>query len=195
MGKVFYISDYHFYHELTIKRSRQEFNNVKEMNEAIIERHNRKVSDKDDVYILGDIIVCPEEYLDEFMKNTVGRLKGRLHLIVGNHDYKYLDKEEFRKYFLSIDEVKLIQDKKRWIQLCHYPLILWYKKNKGAYHIFGHMHNEQITKEYNILKDEENALNACVEINNFEPCELEELIQNNIEFRIGDSSNKNRFMF
>ena len=71
------------------------------MNEAIIERHNRKVSDKDDVYILGDIIVCPEEYLDEFMKNTVGRLKGRLHLIVGNHDYKYLDKEEFRKYFLS----------------------------------------------------------------------------------------------
>lgn len=195
MGKVFYISDYHFYHELTIKRSRQEFNNVKEMNEAIIERHNRKVSDKDDVYILGDIIVCPEEYLDEFMKNTVGRLKGRLHLIVGNHDYKYLDKEEFRKYFLSIDEVKLIQDKKRWIQLCHYPLILWYKKNKGAYHIFGHMHNEQITKEYNILKDEENALNACVEINNFEPCELEELIQNNIEFRIGDSSNKNIFMF
>lgn len=195
MGKVFYISDYHFYHELTIKRSRQEFNNVKEMNEAIIERHNRKVSDKDDVYILGDIIVCTEEYLDEFMKNTVGRLKGRLHLIVGNHDYKYLDKEEFRKYFLSIDEVKLIQDKKRWIQLCHYPLILWYKKNKGAYHIFGHMHNEQITKEYNILKDEENALNACVEINNFEPCELEELIQNNIEFRIGDSSNKNRFMF
>ena len=118
-----------------------------------------------------------------------------INVVILTIGYKYLDKEEFRKYFLSIDEVKLIQDKKRWIQLCHYPLILWYKKNKGAYHIFGHMHNEQITKEYNILKDEENALNACVEINNFEPCELEELIQNNIEFRIGDSSNKNRFMF
>lgn len=195
MGKTFYISDYHFYHELTLKRSRQEFKDVQEMNESIIERHNKKVSEDDDVYILGDIVVCSEEELDEAMKNTVGRLKGRLHLIIGNHDYKYLEKDEFRKYFESISEAKLIRDKKRWVQLCHYPLILWYKKNKGAYHVFGHMHNEQITKEYNILKDEKNALNACVEINNFQPCELEELIENNINFREGRINEKNRFKF
>lgn len=195
MSKIFYISDYHFYHELTIKRSRQEFIDVQEMNESIIERHNKKVSEDDVVYILGDILVCPEENLDEAMKNTVGRLKGRLHLIVGNHDYKYLEKSGFRKYFKSISEAKLIRDKKRWVQLSHYPLILWYKKNKGSYHVFGHMHNEQVTKEYNILKNEKNALNACVEINNFEPCELEELINNNVKFRTGCNHSKNKFTF
>ena len=57
------------------------------------------------------------------------------------------------------------------------------------------MHNEQVTKEYNILKNEKNALNACVEINNFEPCELEELINNNVKFRTGCNHSKNKFTF
>ncbi|MBE6050241.1 MAG: hypothetical protein E7214_06140 [Clostridium sp.] len=183
MRKIFYISDYHFYHELTIKRSRHIFNNVEEMNEEIIRRHNARVSEDDDVYILGDIIVCDEENLSEYMEKTVGRLKGKLHLIIGNHDLKYLDKEEFRKYFESIDESKIILDHKKWVHLCHYPMLLWYKKNKGAYNVFGHMHNEKVTKEFDILRGEENALNACVEVNNYTPCLLEEIKQNNILFK------------
>lgn len=183
MAKIFYVSDYHFYHELALKRSREIFKTVEEMNEEIIRRHNEKVSDEDEVYILGDIIVCRDEELKELLEKTIAKLKGNLHLIIGNHDYKYLGKEEFKKYFKSINEAKVIRDKDRWVQLCHYPILLWYRKNKKAYHIFGHMHNEQITKEYNILKDEERALNACVEVNNFEPCELEELIENNTKFK------------
>lgn len=45
------------------------------------------------------------------------------------------------------------------------------------------MHNEHKSKEFSILTDEERALNACVEINNFEPCELGELIENNYRFK------------
>lgn len=153
------------------------------MNEEMIKRHNVKVSDEDDVYILGDIIVCDEEELEEKLKLTVGRLRGNLHLITGNHDYKYLDNPTFRKYFISIDEAKLIRDHNKYVQLCHYPILMWYRKNKGAYHVFGHMHNEQVTKEYNILKEEERVLNACVEVNNYQPCELEELKENNIKFK------------
>ena len=183
MSKIFYISDYHFNHQLALKRSRQNFKSVEEMNEEIIKRHNDKVSEDDHVYILGDIIVCEQEELEEKLNNTVGRLKGNLHLITGNHDYKYLDNMNFRKYFKSIDEAKLIRDNNRWVQLCHYPILMWYRKNKGSYHVFGHMHNEQKSKEYEILRNEERALNACVEVNNFEPCELEELIENNIRFK------------
>ena len=59
MAKKYYVSDYHFYHELALKRSRSEhFNSVDEMNEEIIKRHNEKFNEKDNVYILGDIIVC-----------------------------------------------------------------------------------------------------------------------------------------
>lgn len=45
------------------------------------------------------------------------------------------------------------------------------------------MHNEQKSREYHILREEEMALNACVEINKFEPYELEELIENNMVFK------------
>ena len=183
MPKIFYISDYHFYHELALKRSRQIFNSAAEMNEEIIKRHNAKVTENDHVYILGDIIVCHEEELEEKLEHTVAMLNGNLHLITGNHDYKYLDSPIFRRYFKSIDEAKLIRDNNRYVQLCHYPILMWYRKNKGAYHVFGHMHNEQVTKEYNILRYEENALNACVEVNNYEPCTLEELKENNIIFK------------
>lgn len=183
MKNIYYVSDYHFYHQLALKRSRHIFNSVEEMNEDMIKRHNAKVSDEDEVYILGDIIVCEEENLEVYLKNTVGRLKGNLHLIVGNHDYKFLDKEVFRRYFKSIDEAKLIKDNNKYVQLCHYPILLWYRKNKGAYHVFGHMHNENNSKEFRILQEETNALNACVEVNNFEPCTLNELKENNELFK------------
>lgn len=180
MSKIFYVSDYHFYHEIALKRSRQdEFMNIEEMNEEIIKRHNLKVDDNDDVYILGDVIVCEEEELKEKLDQTVGRLKGSLHLILGNHDYKFRYKDIFLQYFESVQESVLIKDKQTWVQLYHYPVLYWYRKNKGAYHVFGHMHDECYSDEFNIIKNQEKALNACIEINRFSPCTLEELIINN----------------
>ena len=183
MAKKYYVSDYHFYHELALKRSRSEhFNSVDEMNEEIIKRHNEKVNEKDNVYILGDIIVCEENELEEKLKNTVGKLNGRLHLILGNHDYKFKENPVFLQYFETVDELTLIRDNNKWVQLCHYPILLWYRKNKGAYHIFGHMHNDSCTREFHMIKNEKNIFNACVEINNFEPCTLDEIIENNNKF-------------
>lgn len=180
MSQIYYVSDYHFFHELALKRSRSEyFNDVSEMNEEIIRKHNDKVKDDDHVYILGDVIVCEEKDLEEKLNMTVGRLKGHLHLILGNHDYKFRDNPIFLNYFETVEESKLIRDNNKWVQLCHYPILLWYRKNKGAYHVFGHMHDDSYTREFYIIKDEKNILNACVEINNFEPCNLEELIMNN----------------
>ena len=116
------------------------------------------------------------------LESTVGKLKGNLHLILGNHDYKFRENKDFLKYFKSVDELRLIRDHNKWVQLCHYPILLWYRKNKGAYHIFGHMHNDSCTKEFHHIKKENNIFNCCVEINNFEPCTLDELIENNNKF-------------
>ncbi|WP_018592384.1 hypothetical protein [Terrisporobacter glycolicus] len=44
------------------------------------------------------------------------------------------------------------------------------------------MHDDSFTKEFHIIKKEKNLFNACVEINNFEPCTIEELISNNDRF-------------
>ena len=84
-----------------------------------------------------------------------------------------------RKRFETADEAKLFKDQGKWVQLFHYPILRWYRKNKGAYHIYGHLHDEQKGKEVAWLRQEKYALNACVEVNNFEPCTLQELINNN----------------
>ncbi|MBQ6398581.1 MAG: hydrolase, partial [Clostridia bacterium] len=55
---------------------------IERWNAELIERWNRKVHRNDTVYIVGDFIFrChrpPEEYFD--------LLKGKKHLILGNHD-------------------------------------------------------------------------------------------------------------
>lgn len=105
-------------------------------------------------------------------------------------DYHFFHEVSFNrsrnKYFDSIetvDEAKLIKDQGKWVQLFHYPILRWYRKNKGAYHIYGHIHDEQKGKEVAWLKQEDFALNACVEVNDFETCTLQELIMNNQEFK------------
>ncbi len=100
-------------------------------------------------------------------------------MILGNHDYKFRDNPIFLNYFETVEESKLIRDNNKWVQLCHYPILLWYRKNKGAYHVFSHIHDDSYTREFYIIKDEKHIFNACVEINNFEPCNLEKLIMNN----------------
>lgn len=178
---IYYVSDYHFYHELARRRSRSDmFESVEQMNGYLIEKHNEKVKENDDVYILGDILVIREdENLDEKLKNTVGKLNGNLHLVLGNHDYKYKNNKVFLKYFKTVLDSEIIRDKNKCIHLYHYPIIFWYKKNKGAYHIYGHVHDENRCDEIKIMRNEKNALNACVEVNNYEPCTLEELKANN----------------
>lgn len=51
------------------------------MNETIIRKWNEIVNYEDDVYVLGDLVMGPEANLQ-----MLRRLKGRLHLVRGNHD-------------------------------------------------------------------------------------------------------------
>lgn len=145
--------------------------------------YNRKVTDEDHVYILGDVVVCEESELESCLQQTVDRLKGHLHLIIGNHDIKFKEKPIFLKRFETVDEAIWLKDGQKNVQFFRYPILMWYRKNKGAYHLYGHLHNETKGEEVKLLMKEERALNTCVEINHYEPCTLEELIENNIKFK------------
>lgn len=183
MGQFLYTSDYHFFHEVALKRSRSEFGTINNMNETIVRRHNEKVTNDDHIYILGDVVVCEETKLEQCLEQTVDQLKGHLHLILGNHDKKFRNNPIFLSRFESVDEALWIKDWQTNIQLFHYPILMWYRKAKGAYHLYGHLHNETKGEEIQWLLKEKCALNACVEINHYEPCYLEELIENNNKFR------------
>ena len=74
----YYISDMHFFHKNVTKEGNnfdnRPFNSLAEMHEYMKERWNRKVTNGDNVYILGDIAMRGTQ---EQLIALVSQLKGR----------------------------------------------------------------------------------------------------------------------
>ena len=139
-----YISDLHFYHQsLNRQMDFRGFGSYHEMNEYMIEQWNRKVTAKDEVYILGDLSIAKGKATNEIVR----QLKGRLHLIEGNHD-RYLKDREFEiDRFKWVRPYAEINDNGRKVILSHYPIFCYngqYKRQDGVpyvYMLYGHVHN------------------------------------------------------
>ena len=170
----YYTSDLHLGHANIIKLCRRPFYYVQEMDETLIANWNDRVTNDDNIYILGDLmfrIGNPDRFLS--------RLKGKKHLIIGNHDASWMKKCEPAKYFQSIERLAVINTGKNKVTLCHYPMMSF----EGDYLLYGHIHNHKNDTYWPLLRTMENALNACVEVNNYRPVTFEELIENNRVFR------------
>ena len=178
---VYYTSDLHFGHARIIELCSRPFENVTEMDEALIANWNRKVKQKDTVYIVGDII-WDKKRVGEYIE----RLNGTKILIPGNHDSDWAGREESKKYFSLVTKYHECSHNGHKITLCHYPMLEWRDSReslkKTSYHIHGHIHN-RISEDYFCLFRIDNALNCGVDINGFEPVTLEELIENNRAFK------------
>ena len=107
---IHYIADCHFYHgALNTKMDKRGFESVEAMNEYMIRKWNDKVTNADTVIILGDLSLGTVEQTNEL----IHKLKGKLCLIVGNHD-KYLGKEGFDlSRFEWIDNYREITDSQK----------------------------------------------------------------------------------
>ena len=57
----YYISDMHLGHKNVLKFDSRPFQSVEEMNEALIINWNRKVTDEDDVWVLGDFAIVQKK--------------------------------------------------------------------------------------------------------------------------------------
>ncbi len=143
----YYIADLHFFHEnMNTKMDCRGFANVEEMNEYIIEKWNKKVRNNDEVVILGDLSWAKAEVTNELLK----RLKGKLYLIRGNHD-RFLDDKNFdASRFEWIKPYEEMQDNKRKVVLCHYPVMCYNGQyrldamgNPKTYMLYGHVHDTQ----------------------------------------------------
>ena len=164
---IYYVADTHFsYEPLVASRG---FSSAAQMNEVLIENWNDTVTDEDTVYLIGDI-----GYNGGFVPcEILARLKGRKHLIRGNHDTCYEDAQLLYRYFESVTDFWELDDGDTHILLCHYPLLY----NKLGYMIHGHLHNS--SQFYDTLKDLPRMLNAGVDLNGMKPVTLGELVRNN----------------
>ncbi|MBQ0058571.1 MAG: hydrolase [Lachnospiraceae bacterium] len=170
---IFYTADMHFGYEPILELAQRPFTSIEEMREVLIANWNERVSDDDHVYILGDVGLAKGPVDLE----SVSRLKGHKHLIRGNHDTGLDNQEDWYQYLESVDDFLEIDDGDTHILMSHYPMIY----NLRGYMIHGHMHNT-LGSAYDMLKQLPRVLNCGVDVNNYVPVTLEELIANNERF-------------
>jgi calcineurin-like phosphoesterase family protein len=185
--KMFFTADNHFFHKNIIEFESRPYQSVFEMNQDMIDRWNLKVDKCDEVYIIGDFSFGKASETSKLLKS----LNGKKHLITGNHDY-YLQETSNSKIENLFESIQIYKEIKIGVKyqnnpidvvLFHYPIADWNKRYHGSWHIYGHVHSmvNYINDDNHALKNkpEENMYNAGADINNFEPVELNELIENN----------------
>ena len=177
----YYIADMHFGHENIIKHSKRPFHNANEMDRIMINNWNEVVQNDDNVYILGDICFKnagkPSDYLEQ--------LKGNKFIILGNHDTEIRAHRHDLNRFpgcVWIKDYAEIKDNGRKIILSHYPMVEWNGYYQGAIHLYGHVHNNTQNPAFEILKGLPNAYNVGVDILNYVPRTLDQVIQYNKNF-------------
>jgi calcineurin-like phosphoesterase family protein len=108
------------------------FASVEEMDERMIAEWNAVVGSKDEVWHLGDFAYrCSLEYAEGIFK----RLRGRKHLVIGNHEQRGR-----RLAWESQQAYKEITVDNRDLVLFHYSMRSWNRQHHGSVHLYGHSH-------------------------------------------------------
>ena len=177
-ARKLYIADLHFYHDsLNHRMDRRGFAGFEEMNAYMIRQWNDHVTKKDEVYILGDFAISRGRAANEALR----QLNGKKYLIEGNHD-KFLDDKEFDlSLFEWIRPYAEIQDTRRKVILCHYPVFCYngqYRKSNGipfVYMLYGHVHDthdERLVTRFIQQTREEKVLSAHADEPEPIPCQM-----------------------
>jgi len=135
-SKVFFTSDTHFFHSKIIGYTGRPFENVEQMNQTLIENWNRVVPRDGIVFHLGDFAFASEENWNSILD----KLKGKIYLILGNHDMKMAGKEVMNR-FEEVTLQKIIRVDGREILLNHYPFLCYSGAYREEWQLFGHVHS------------------------------------------------------
>lgn len=148
------------------------------MDAFMIASWNRKVTENDTVYILGDVSWHRKDKTAEILK----QLNGKKILVKGNHDNRWLNTET-KSLFDSIVDYAEIKIENNFIVLSHYPIPFFNKHHYGSYMLYGHVHNshewnmvESYKREMQQLDISCNMYNVGCMLWNYEPVSLEEII-------------------
>jgi calcineurin-like phosphoesterase family protein len=152
------------------------FDSMEQMNDALIQNWNSYVTDRDEIYILGDFI---------FKRSGIGaneiikKLKGKKYLIKGNHD-KFVDHSSFNKNsFEWIRDYYVLDYNKLKFVLFHYPIFEWDGYFRDSIHLYGHVHHggssPEQCKRFEILG--KRAINVGVDVHEYYPVSIEAIIK------------------
>jgi len=156
---IYFTSDQHFDHHNIIQYCKRPFNNVRQMNRRIINEYNNIITEKDTVYIIGDLTLYGPTQKGA-VEQFVNKLHGKKHLILGNHDrlspQQYLDTGILSVHTsLEINSFILVHD----------PAVSAIDRSKIF--LCGHVHD--------LFKIAKNVINIGVDVWDFKPVSLEQI--------------------
>jgi len=179
----FFTADQHFGHSNIIKFCNRPFKNVDEMDRVLIDNWNSKITNKDEVYVVGDFALTDPKRVNEIIRE----LKGNIYFIDGSHD-RWIHERAFRNFAdvegvegkdrrVMIGKNKLVDVKvnlpvtneRKDIWLCHYSMRSWPKSHYGTWHLYGHHHGR--------LAPHGKSFDVGVDCHDFYPLSLNEIAE------------------
>ena len=167
---TFFTADLHLGHAdiVTSRMARpRPFASIEEHDEAIISRWNETVlSNSDDVYVLGDFSLGLDAAA---LERAFRRLRGRKHLIVGNHDHARTLRLPWSSKPADLRRIAVDHgDRRHDIVACHYPMRSWVRVHHGSLHLYGHTHGS--------LPGTRRSCDVGVDVWEFRPVTLPEIV-------------------
>jgi calcineurin-like phosphoesterase family protein len=153
--RLFVTSDPHFSHNKDFVYQKRGFSSVEEHDETLISRWNSKITNNDDVLVIGDFMLNASK---EKCAHYFRRLNGFIYYLWGNHE-SFTSKlyfDELNRQFgrTDIEIYPLVWEGK--VSFCgsymsgfinktpfvafHFPMRIWDYQNHGAIHFSGHSH-------------------------------------------------------
>mgnify|MGYP006276814947 CR=1 FL=1 len=122
---------------------------IQQMDETISKSINDVVGKNDNLVIIGDF--CHEKS-NKNVKYYRDMIECRnIYLILGNHD----DRSKCVEHFTACYENYLFNIDGQRIFTSHYPARAWNKSNKGAWMLYGHVHNALAGEDNGFLSNYE----------------------------------------
>ena len=169
---IYLTSDLHLSHSKSFIYEPRGFTSIEEHDKTIIKNFNSIVKPEDELYILGDLMLCDNERGLECLRH----LNGNKHFVRGNHD------TPTRCHLYSeigiIDEgyATMLKYKKYYFYLSHYPTVTSNGEIKSLHQaicgLSGHTHSKD--KFYNNISY---LYNVAVDAHNCFPVSLDTIIE------------------
>lgn len=163
--KRWVIGDTHFDHINILKYEPRPYADIFEMNEAIIKNWNKKVSKNDIVYMNGDFTLGRNK---DRIREIVSQLNGKIVLVMGNHDTLKPSVYVGLGFYTAIRKPIMVEPN---IIIMHEPP-LFSDVIDGIKYIYAHTHSKK-----HEVQEYANCFCTSVELNNYEPVNLDELIK------------------
>lgn len=155
----YFTADQHYGHKRIIEYCKRPFDSVDDMDEYMINEHNKVVKPSDIVINIGDFSLYSRKY-EDVAKKYIRRLNGNNIFIPGSHD-QWLQRviKHSHIWQKSIEGQQVI--------CCHYAMRAWPASHYGSWHLFGHSHGN--------LEPFGNSFDVGVDSHEFRPWSFEEV--------------------